>query len=121
MFNEIILAVVQAATEFLPISSSGHLTLLSNIISEPNLFFFTALHFASLLAVLIFTRKEIAELLSFKKQNRKLWLYLIIATIPAALVGYFFKDLIKKSLSSFLFLGVAFINFIFNKIQPYLF
>ena len=62
MINEIFLAIVQAATEFLPISSSGHLALFSNIISEPNLFFITSLHLASLLAVLIFTRKEIKEI-----------------------------------------------------------
>jgi undecaprenyl-diphosphatase len=109
MINEIILAIIQAATEFLPISSSGHLALFSNLISEPNLFFFTVLHLASLIAVLIFTRKEIFALLSFNKKYRKLWLYLIIATIPAGLVGLFFKEIIEKTFSSFLFLGFAFL------------
>jgi len=109
MFNEIILAIIQAATEFLPISSSGHLALVSNLISKPDLFFFTALHLASLLAVLIFTRKEIFELLSFKKQYRKLWIFLITATIPAALFGYFFSSLIESSFSSWLIIGIAFL------------
>ena len=60
MLNEIILAIVQAATEFLPVSSSGHLALISDIfIGTPNLFFIVVMHLASLLAVLIFTRKEI--------------------------------------------------------------
>jgi len=63
--NQITLALIQAATEFLPISSSGHLALISNIISEPNLFFFTVLHLASLLAVIIFTRKEIYNLIIY--------------------------------------------------------
>ena len=108
MINEIILAIIQAATEFLPISSSGHLALFSNILSEPNLFFFTVLHLASLIAVLIFTRKEIFELISFKKQYRKLWVYLIIATIPAVIVGLLFSDLIEQSFNSFLFLGIMF-------------
>ncbi len=44
MLEAIFLAIVQAGTEFLPISSSGHLAFISNLISEPNLFFFTALH-----------------------------------------------------------------------------
>ncbi|NQT22512.1 MAG: undecaprenyl-diphosphate phosphatase, partial [Candidatus Omnitrophica bacterium] len=68
MFNDIILSIIQSVTEFLPISSSGHLALASNLISEPDLFFFTILHLASLIAVVIFTRKEIKELLSFKAQ-----------------------------------------------------
>ncbi len=109
MINEIILAVVQAATEFLPISSSGHLALVSNLISSPDLFFFTALHIASLLAVLIFLRREIFDLLSFRPQYNRLWIYLIIATIPAALVGYLFSDVIEAMFSNFLFLGIAFI------------
>lgn len=109
MLNEIFLAVVQAATEFLPISSSGHLALFSNLISKPNLFFFTALHLASLAAVIIFTRKEIADLLTFRKQYRKMWLYLIVATLPAASFGFLGRHIIKNAFSSFLFIGIAFI------------
>ena len=109
MVNEILMAIVQAATEFLPVSSSGHLALLSNLISEPNLFLITVLHFASLFAVLIFTRREIYKLVTFQKNYRKMWLYLIIGTIPAALFGFFFKSSIESALSSYLFLGIAFL------------
>jgi undecaprenyl-diphosphatase len=109
MLNQIILAVIQAVTEFLPISSSGHLAFVSNLIDKPDVFFFTVLHLASLIAVLIFTRKEIYQLLSFNKKYRKLWLYLIIATIPAALFGWFFKSQIEATFASFLFLGIAFL------------
>jgi len=109
MLIEVFLAVIQAATEFLPVSSSGHLALFSNLLSEPDLFFFTALHFASLLAILIFTRHELLGLMTFDKRYSKLWIYLIIGTIPAGLIGFFFKDLIEKSLGSYLFLGIAFI------------
>ncbi|PIN77731.1 UDP-diphosphatase [Candidatus Woesearchaeota archaeon CG10_big_fil_rev_8_21_14_0_10_34_12] len=109
MLNEVILAIVQGITEFLPVSSSGHLALVSNLISQPNLFFFTALHLASLLAVLIFTRDEIKHLIKFDKDYRKIWIFLIIATIPSGIVGYYFKDVVEKSFSSFFFLGFAFI------------
>jgi len=109
MLQEIALAFIQAATEFLPISSSGHLALFSNIFSEPNLFFFTVLHLASLTAILIFTRKEIKLLLSFNNKALKIWAYLIIGTIPSAVFGYFFLDLIKSTFSSYLFLGIAFL------------
>ncbi len=109
MLTEIFLAILQAVTEFLPISSSGHLALFSNLISKPNIYFFTVLHLASLFAVLIFTRKEIVDILSFKKEDRKFLGFLILATIPAGLAGYFLRGYIERSLSSYLFLGIAFI------------
>jgi len=109
MLIELLLAVIQSATEFLPVSSSGHLALVDLILKQnPNLFFFTTLHLASLLAVIIFTRKEIGGLLSFRKEYRRLWIYLIIATIPAMLFGLLFKDMIERAFSSLLFLGLAF-------------
>lgn len=109
MENEILFSVIQAATEFLPISSSGHLALFGNILGEPNLFLITILHLASLLAVLVFTRKEISHLLSFKKESMNLWKYLIIATIPAGLFGFVFKDVIGSTFNSLLVIGVGFI------------
>ena len=108
MINEIVLAIIQAATEFLPVSSSGHLALASNLLSEPNLFFITFLHLASLLAVLIFVRKELFFLLKFNKESNKLLTYLILATIPAALVGFFLSDFVEGMFSSYLFLSMAF-------------
>ncbi|MBU1136356.1 MAG: undecaprenyl-diphosphate phosphatase [Nanoarchaeota archaeon] len=109
MLIEILLAVIQAATEFLPVSSSGHLALFSNIIEKQDLFFFTVLHLASLFAVMIFTRKEIFKLISFEKKYKKYWVYLITASLPAVFFGFIFLDLIETSFSSFLFLGLAFI------------
>jgi len=109
MLIEIQLSIIQAATEFLPVSSSGHLALFANVFSQPNLFFFTVLHLASLLAVLIFTRKEIRNLLTFERKYSRMWLYLIVGTIPAALVGFFFKDFIESSFSSYLIMGTTFI------------
>jgi len=100
MFNEILLAVVQAVTEFFPVSSSGHLALVSDLISQqPSLFFFVFLHLASLLAVIIFVRKEIYEILKFTEDGKKLLVCLIIASIPAALVGFLLKD--TNQLTSF--------------------
>jgi len=109
MLKEVFLAAVQAATEFLPISSSGHLAIFSNLISEPNVFFFTTLHLASLLAVLIFTREEIIALFTFKKEYRKVWIYLIVATIPANICGFIFSANIEKAFSSLLVVGIAFL------------
>ncbi|MFA6022755.1 MAG: undecaprenyl-diphosphate phosphatase [Candidatus Pacearchaeota archaeon] len=109
MLNEIMLSVIQAVTEFFPISSDGHLALYSNLFSYPDLFFMVFLHLASLLAVLVFTRKELKFLLSFKKETRKLWIWIIIATIPGALVGFLFKNLIEQTFSSLLVTGIGFL------------
>jgi len=110
MIYELFLAFIQAATEFLPVSSSGHLALADIIFKQkPNILFFTFLHLASLLAVVIFTRKEIIKLISFDRDYRKMWIYIIIATIPAAIIGYLFNSKIENSFSSLLFLSLAFI------------
>jgi len=109
MFLDIVLAIVQAATEFLPVSSSGHLALISNIASTPDLFFFTVLHAASLVAVLIFTRREITELFQLKKESLFLWLYVVIATIPAAVFGFLFNETIEETFSSNIFIGISYI------------
>lgn len=109
MFNEIFLSFIQAATEFLPISSSGHLALISNLFSQPNLFFFTILHLASLLAILVFTRNELIDLLKFDKTSWKMIGLILIGVIPAGLVGLFFNDIIESAFSSLFFLGGAFL------------
>jgi len=110
MIYEIFLAFLQAATEFFPVSSSGHLALAEIIFKhKPDMFFFVILHLASLLAVVIFTRKEIIKLIGFDREYRKMWIYLIIATIPAAIFGYFFNSRIEGSFSSPLFISSAFI------------
>lgn len=108
MINEIAMAVIQAATEFLPVSSSGHLALFGNILGKQNLFFVTLLHVASLLAVLIFVRRELVYLLKFNRDSNRLLVYLILATIPAVVVGLLFSDFIEGMFSSYLFLGLAF-------------
>jgi undecaprenyl-diphosphatase len=109
MIEEIFLAIVQAATEFLPVSSSGHLALFSNLISQPNVFFFVALHFASLFAVLIYTRREVINLLSFDKKYLSYWGFLILGTIPAGIAGFFLNDYFEGLASNYLFLSGSFV------------
>jgi len=61
----LILGVIQGLTEFLPISSSGHLVIFQNLfgLKRPDLFFNVALHFGTLLAILIVLRQEVSSLL----------------------------------------------------------
>jgi undecaprenyl-diphosphatase len=106
---QIILAIVQGITEFLPLSSSGHLALIQNLVSYSDIAFDVLLHLGSLVAVVYFSRREIFELLHFRKKDLKMILFLFIATIPAALVGYFFSSYIAIAFSSLLFIGLGFL------------
>jgi undecaprenyl-diphosphatase len=109
MLEELLLAFIQAATEYLPISSSGHLAMFGNFFGNTSLFLFTLLHLASLLAVVVFLRKDLIELFKFKKKSLKTWKYWILATIPAAIIGFIFSTQIESLFTSPLFLAIAFL------------
>jgi len=109
VFEAIILGIVQGLTEFLPVSSSGHLVLLQRVfkVQEPSLFFDTMLHLGTLTAVFIVLWKDIWEIL--KKPIQKLTLFLIIATIPAVIAALLFDDSIESIFLSAKFLGWCFL------------
>ena len=109
IINAIILGIVQGLTEFLPVSSSGHLVLLQKIfkIQEPSLFFDTMLHVGTLLAVVTVLWKDIFEIL--KKPIQKLTGFLILATIPAVIAALLFKDAIEEIFTTGKLLGVCFL------------
>lgn len=103
IFQAIILGLVQGFTEFLPISSSGHLVIAQKVLQVPNsdsLVFEIIIHLATLLAVIIFFYKDIIKL----KIND--YFLLGIGTIPAVIFGVFFKDFIEKAFGSLLEVGV---------------
>lgn len=108
MFEHIILGIVQGLTEFLPISSSGHLVLLQSFLGftnpEENLLYDTILHFATLIAVLIYFRSDILLLIKpdifSNKYKYKLILLLVVANIPTGIIGIAFKDYIEKLFAS---------------------
>ncbi|MCL2631314.1 MAG: undecaprenyl-diphosphate phosphatase [Firmicutes bacterium] len=87
-----VLGLVQGLTEFLPVSSSGHLILLDKVgfgESEMPLFFSLMLHVATLLAVVIVYRKKLWQLI--KNPLSKESLFLIIATIPTIIIAVIFR------------------------------
>lgn len=105
----VVLAIVQGLTEFLPISSSGHLVLVPSILGwgDQGLAFDVAVHFGSLLAVCLFFRKDVAgllrggfQLLGFKNQTLESQLALVLAlgTIPAAVAGLTLAGWIEANL-----------------------
>lgn len=145
-FEAIILGIVQGITEFLPISSTGHLTIAGkwmNLISSSNPEHWTAfiavIQLGTLLAVLIYFRNDLFLIVrdfssenvfkrkSFKEQtlNSKMGWYLVFATLPVAVIGLGFKDIIEgvftKNLTviAFSLIILAVILFIAEKVGKF--
>jgi len=126
-FEALILGIVQGITEFLPISSSGHLVLLQNLlgINETQLLFDITVHVATLGAIIFILREDIIECIkavlyipqALKNKNsdiekiknlRLLWL-VFLASIPTGIIGFFLKDTFEQMFGSLLCVGIAFI------------
>ncbi|AKI97866.1 undecaprenyl-diphosphate phosphatase [Kosmotoga pacifica] len=110
-FKYLFLGSVQGATEFLPVSSSGHLTIFSEILRlnldpDNSKALFALLHLATFFAVLLFTYREIFQIFTglFKKGDRlrsiRYIILLTIATIPAIMTGLFLEGYIDRAFSS---------------------
>lgn len=101
----LILGVVQGLTEYLPVSSSGHLTIISNffgIDGADNLEFTVAVHVATVLSTLVILWKEIDWILmglfKFKMNDEtKYALNILVSMIPVGIVGVFFKDKVEEA------------------------
>lgn len=125
LFQAIVLALVQALTEFLPISSSAHLTILPWLLgwSDPGLAFDVALHAGTLLAVLLYFTKDWLTLVlcgfgikypasaseQDAGQHKKLFWYLVVGTIPGGLVGFLFEKRIEEHFRTPIIIAVSMI------------
>lgn len=121
------LALIQGVTEFLPISSSAHLILPSQVLGWPDqgLAFDVAVHVGTLGAVMLAFRREVIEILSgwfgqfagpgnlASRQTDASWLgwMVLLATLPAVIVGGLFNDLIATSLRSSLVIAITTFGF----------
>jgi undecaprenyl-diphosphatase len=119
VLEAIILGIVQGLTEFLPISSSGHLVLVPDLfgIPAPPLAFDVLLHLATVVAIIGYFYREVrAMVLSFVapsrlpaddvKVFRRLALWLIVGSVPAGIVGLAFGDFVEGLFESTLVVGV---------------
>ena len=107
----IILGIIQGITEFLPISSSGHLVIAQNIlgIKSPGNTLEVLFHFGTLMSVAYVFFKDIKQIfLTMNEKNNQLFIfYLIIATLPAIFAGLLLKDYFLKIFDSVHLVGLA--------------
>ena len=117
LWQAAVLGVVQGLTEFLPISSSGHLVLGQRLLgfTEPALMFDIAVHVGSLVAVVGVFWRDLWSILrglfvwddEQSSQGRRLLWLVVVGSIPTAIIGFAFKDLFESMFSSLLTVGLA--------------
>jgi len=109
----LVLGVVQGATEFLPVSSSGHLVVFQTVldIHQDGILFEVVVHVATLVSILLVYRERIADLLrGAVTGDRDAWQYVglvVIATLPAVIVGGLFRDQVEALFDDAVTPGVA--------------
>lgn len=115
VIKALIVGIVQGLTEFLPVSSSGHIVIAQEILGlkysdEENLLFAIVLHFATALSTIVVFRKDIGELFrglfQFKwNEEFRFALKVVLSMIPAALVGVLLKDTLEELFSNLRLVG----------------
>lgn len=112
----IILAVVQGLTEWLPVSSSGHLVFVSSLLGfVNNIEFDVAVHFGTLLAVFVYFGRDITDIVEailkgkWNSEKGKLGWLIVLGSAPAGVIGILFKDYFEAAFSSLLIVGFSFI------------
>lgn len=109
LLSSLILGIVQGLTEFIPVSSSGHLVIVQKLMpnfSQPGVVFDVFLHLGTLLAVFVYFRKKILSLIGDPQYLKVLF----IGTIPAVVIGFLFKDYLEETYGfGGIFLGIQFL------------
>ncbi len=121
------LGIIQGLTEFLPVSSSGHLVLLQHLfgLKEPALFFDISLHVGTLAAVVFFFRKELGAIIAailrglsllvkgqttlavlYSDTHVKMGVLIVVGSIPTVIIGLLFKHLAEQIFSSLFLVGL---------------
>lgn len=105
LWEVILLGIVQGIAEFLPISSSGHLVVVESILggSPENLELNVALHFGTLLSIVVVYRKDLIPVLT----DMRLMSKIVVATLPVVASGLLLKDLFEAASASALIAGIG--------------
>lgn len=115
LLEAIILGIVQGLTEFLPVSSSGHLSIGKELlgVDSSNLVFEITVHAATVLSTIVAFRKEVAGLIAglfkFKMNEETIYIFKIaLSMVPIFIVGIFFKDFVESLFGEgLLIVGIA--------------
>jgi len=101
-FQAALLGIIQGLTEFIPVSSSGHLVIFQYFlnIKEAQLLFNVVVHLGTLIPIFIIYRREIIEILKLKKERRKETFYILLAIIPTGIIGILFEDFFESLFSN---------------------
>jgi undecaprenyl-diphosphatase len=111
----VVLGIVQGATEFLPVSSSGHLVVTQALlgIDPPGVVLEVLVHVATLFAVVVVYWRRIGDLTAkCFRGDRESWRFVLLlglATIPGAVVGVLLNDVVERAFSSLVVVGIGFI------------
>lgn len=123
-FHAILLGVIQGLTEFIPVSSSGHLVITQYFlkIKEEQVLFNIILHIGTLIPIFIIFWQDIKDMILFKKEKRKETLYILLAIIPTGIIGILFEDFFENLfsnayLTALMLIITGFILFITEKID----
>lgn len=111
LFQIVVLAIIQGITEFLPVSSSGHLVIMQKLFgfSSAPVAFDVLLHLGSLIAMVIFLRKSLTDLFFKWKKNLDLITLILVSSIPAALFGFLFKKTLEETFNSLTLLSISYL------------
>ena len=118
MLNAIIWGLVQGLTEFLPISSSGHLVIIPELLDQmgmdiqpPSLAVSAVLHLGTLIAVVVYFRSDLKKVVRLREdpEGRRIALLVLVGTIPAVVIGLPFRDTIEQIQEDVTMVGLAMI------------
>ncbi|NJC88286.1 MAG: undecaprenyl-diphosphate phosphatase [Desulfuromonas sp.] len=114
-FDAILLGIVQGITEFLPISSDGHLAIVQHYLpnfEQPGLLFDVMLHVGTLGAILLYFQRDVGRLLAAlwrrtteARRDRRLLFLIVVASVPTAIIGLALKHSVERWMENMLVVG----------------
>ena len=123
-FQAVLLGLIQGLTEFIPVSSSGHLVIVQHFfdIKENQILFNVILHIGTLIPIFIIFWQDIRDIILLKKEKRKESIYILLAIIPTGIIGILFEDFFENLfanayLTAFMLIITGFILYITEKID----
>jgi undecaprenyl-diphosphatase len=116
LIQAFLLGIIQGAAEWLPVSSSGHLALAQQLMGlQVPIAFDVLLHLGTLVAVMMYYRSRLLRIIyailqmNFKNEEGNIILFIIVGSIPTAIIGFAFHDFFESMFSSSFLIGIALI------------